>query len=212
MIIKIDISNCFNSTCRALTLDVLSGRASHDYACGLKKGDAIPTCENLSNLFGYFKAMRTCHATLRYFDWDGQVHFAKGETGGQQGDPLEMLIFNLTTHNLWGRVLAKFQEARAIAYADDGYIKGKLSVALQVLAELKRVLKEDAGLELNVSKTSILPKGTTQQAVFDVAHSIIASSPALTQLSGDVSLAPFCPEGFVGIGVSIGTDVFKSRF
>jgi hypothetical protein len=104
-----------------------------------------------------------------------------------------MLIFNLTIHNLWGRVLAKFQEARAIAYVDDGYIKGNLSVALQVLAELKRVLQEDAGLELNVSKTSILPKGTTQQAVLDVAHSIIAASPALTQLSGDASLASFCP-------------------
>ena len=44
----------------------------------------------------------------------------------------------------------QFQEARAIAYADDGYIKGRFSVALHVLAELKRVLKEDAGLELNL--------------------------------------------------------------
>ncbi len=63
-IIEIDITNAFNTTCLALTLDVLSGRASLDYACGLKHGDAIPTCENLSNLFGYFKAMRTCHARL----------------------------------------------------------------------------------------------------------------------------------------------------
>ena len=85
MIIKIDICNAFNTTCRALTLDVLSGRASRDYTCGLKHGDAIPTCENLPNLFGYFKAMRTCHAKLRYFDWDGQVHLAKGKTGGQRG-------------------------------------------------------------------------------------------------------------------------------
>ena len=101
--------------------------------------------------------MRTCHAKLRYFDWDGQVHLAKGKTGGQQGDPLEMLIFNLTIHHLWGRVLEKFQEARAVAYADDGY----------------------------VSKAFILPKGTTQQSVFDVAHSFIAASPALAQLSND---------------------------
>jgi hypothetical protein len=43
------------------------------------------------------------------FNWDGQVHLAKGKTGEQQGDPLEMLIFNLTIHHLWGRVLAKFQ-------------------------------------------------------------------------------------------------------
>ncbi len=40
-----------------------------------------------------------------------------------------MLIFSLTIQNLWGRVLEKFQEARAVAYADDGYIKGKLSAA-----------------------------------------------------------------------------------
>ena len=87
-----------------------------------------------------------------------------------------------------------------------------MSVALQVLAELKRVLKEDVGLELNITKTSILPKDTSQQAVFDVAHSIIAASPALTQLSGDISLDSFCPEGFIGIGVPIGTDVFVQNF
>ena len=72
-----------------------------------------------------------------------------------------------------------------------GYIKGKLSVALQVLADLKRVLKEDAGLELNIAKTSILPKETTQQVVFDLAHSIIDASPALTQLRGDISRDSF---------------------
>jgi hypothetical protein len=164
----------------------------------------MPTRENLSNLFGYFKAMRTCHAKLGYFDLDGQVHLDKGKTGGQQGDPLEMLIFYLTVHHLWGRVLANFQEARAIAYGDDGYIKAKLIVAHQVLAELKHVLKQDAVLELNVSKTSILPKGVTApQAAFDVAHNII-------QL--DVLLASFCPEGFVGIGVPIGTDAFVQDF
>ena len=44
------------------------------------------------------------------------------------------------------------------------------------LPELKRVLKEDSGLQLNIAKTSILPKETTQQVVFDVAHSIIDDS------------------------------------
>ncbi len=169
---NLDISNVFNTTCRALTLDVLSGHASRDYACGLKQGDAIEsTCETLSNMFGYFHAMRTCHAKLRYFDWDGQVHLAKGKTGGQQGDPLEMLEFNLTT------------------------------LQSEVLADLKHVLKEDAALDLNVSKTCVLPKGVTQQAAFDVAHNVINASPSLTHLSGDVFLASFCPEGSVGIGV-----------
>ncbi len=136
----------------------------------------------------------------------------KGKTGGQQGDPLEMLIFNWTIHHLWGRVLAKYPETRAVAYADDGYIKGKLSVTLQVLADLKSVLKEDDILERNVLKTSDLPKGISQQSVFDVVHNIINSSPSLLHLSGDVLLASFCPEGFVGIGVSIGTHAFVQNF
>ena len=50
-------------------------------------------------------------------------------------------------------------------YEDDGYIKVKLRVTLQILTELKCVLKEDGGLEINVSKTSVLPKGVTQQVL-----------------------------------------------
>jgi hypothetical protein len=99
-------------------------------------------------------------------------------------------------------------ETRTVPYVNDGYTKGQMSVTLQVLEELKSVLKEDGGLDLNVSKTSILPKGTTQQTVFDVVHNILPASPALIQFNGDVSLPSFCPEGLIGIGVPIGTDVF----
>jgi len=77
---------------------------------------------------------------------------------------------------IWGRVLAKFEGARTVAYSDDGYIKGKLSVVLQVLAELKRVLKENAGLELNISKTTVVSKAITHQTLFDVAHAFINNS------------------------------------
>ncbi len=38
------------------------------------------------------------------------------------------------------------------------------------------------------------------------------SNPSLTQLSDDVSLASFCPQGFDGIGASIGTDAFIQNF
>jgi hypothetical protein len=62
--------------------------------------------------------MHTCHTKLRYVDWDGQVHFAKGKTGGQQGDPLEMLVFNLTTLHLWGRTLEKYPQDRTLDYAE----------------------------------------------------------------------------------------------
>ena len=89
-------------------------------------------------------------------------------------------------------------------YVDDGYIKTKLSVSLQVLTDLKGVLKEDVGLELNVSKTSVLPKGVSQRAGLDVTHIIINTRPTLTHLSGDVLLASFCDEGSVGVPIGIG--------
>jgi hypothetical protein len=161
VIIKIDISNVFNTTCRVLTLDVLSGRASRDTFVSSNTGMSFPP---VRTCLTYLDILKSCvHDTVNY-----DTSIAKGKTGGQQGDPLEMLIFNLTIHHLWGRVLAKFQEDRAITHADDGYIKVKLSVTLQILTELKHVLKKDAVLELNVSKTSVLPKGVTAQTAFDV--------------------------------------------
>ena len=88
-----------------------------------------------------------------------------------------MLVFNLTIHHLWGRVLSKFPGTRSVVYTDDGYIKTKLSETLQVLTELKRVLKEDPGLELNVVKTSVLPKGVSQQTAFDVRRTSFRQPP-----------------------------------
>jgi hypothetical protein len=77
-----------------------------------------------------------------------------------------------------------------------------------VLPELKRVLKEDSGLDHNISKTVVLSKPITQEALFDVTHVFINNSPQLIHLSGEISLDSFLPDGFVGIGVSIGTDNF----
>jgi hypothetical protein len=85
-------------------------------------------------------------------------------------------------------------------------------VTLQVLAELKAVFKTDDGLELNVSKTSILPKGVTAQDVFDMAQTIMQATPILTHLSNDFLLDSVCPEGFIGIGVPIDTDAFVRSF
>ena len=46
VIIKMDISNAFNDLCRYLSLDVLSGTASCDYASGLNFGDSVFTRED----------------------------------------------------------------------------------------------------------------------------------------------------------------------
>ena len=45
-----------------------------------------------------------------------------------------------------------------------------------------------------------------------MAHGFINATPQLTQLTGEVSLDSFHPDGFVGIGVPIGTDTFVRQF
>ena len=111
-----------------------------------------------------------------------------------------MILFNLTTLHLWGRVLAKYPQAQALAYTDDGYIKGKMSVVLQVLTEFKHVLKEDTGLDLNISKTSVLPKDISQEGVFEDAQSFITSTSALAAVTGDITRGSFVPEELLSLG------------
>ena len=65
-------------------------------------------------------------------------------------------------------------------------------MTLQVLSELNRVLQEDVGLEVNVNKTTVLPKGVSQETVFNPTHGIINTSPTLGHLSGDFVLVSFC--------------------
>jgi hypothetical protein len=78
VIIKIDVSNAFNTTDRALTLDMISGRASRDYACGIKDVTMIGTVDSLTNLFDYFKDMHGCHSKLRCSLSEGQNRWTAG--------------------------------------------------------------------------------------------------------------------------------------
>ena len=103
--------------------------------------------------------MQDTASTLRYVDHKGQVHHVSGTSGGQQGDPLEMIRFCATIHPVWGRVMARYEHARALAFADDGYIHSELKHCLLILAELKHAFKEDCGLDLQLGKCKIFLKG-----------------------------------------------------
>jgi hypothetical protein len=64
-----------------------------------------------------------------------------------------MIVLCLIVHHLWGRTLNKHnQDTCTVTYEDEGYIKDKLSVALEILSDIdsdiKNVLKEDDDLNL----------------------------------------------------------------
>ncbi len=54
-------------------------------------------------------------------------------------------------------------------------IKAKLSVTLEVLSDIKHVLKEDAGLALNFHKTKILVKGISSADAHAAAQRMLAA-------------------------------------
>ena len=114
VIIKLDTFNAFDTLCLQLTLDVLGvlgGQASCDYTCGLKEGDNIETvCEELLHMFEYFRVIRTTKSHLHCLDYCGTVLDTWGKTSGQQGDPLELIVFCLSIHHLWGRTLNKHHQ------------------------------------------------------------------------------------------------------
>ena len=103
------------------------------------------------------------------------------------------------------------QDACAVAYADDGCSKAKLSVALEVLSDIKLVLKEDAGLDIN-DKTKILVKGITAAEAHAAAQRLLAADPSLAHLGPLLTPKTFVDNGYIGLGVPIGTDAFIQDF
>ena len=162
-------------------------------------------------MFEYFTGtMRTTKSHLWYFDYCGNVLDSWGE---QQGDPVEMIVFCLSVHHLWGRTLNKHhQDECAVAYTDYGYIKAKLSVALEVPSDVKHILKEDNGLDINFNKTKILIKGISVADTHTAAHHMLKADLSLNHLSPLLSPSLLVVDCYLGLGVPICTDAFIQHF
>jgi hypothetical protein len=183
VIMKLDTKNACGSLDARLVLDVLSGKASCDYECGIKSGEDFETAvHELRAYFGFFKLARTCESTLRFFSYDGATNHLKLRTGGLQGDPPEFMVYCLVTLHLWGRIFKMFPELRGLAYADDGTTIGRLSQALKLAAVSKPVLKSDGNLDFNMGSTEFLAKGPTARHVCERAQYFFRLTPTCRAL------------------------------
>ena len=75
--------------------------------------------------------------------------------------------------------MARHPTAVAAAVIHDLTLEGPLSVVLKIFSEIKHVLKEDACLELAVSKTKILSKEMSLDKFKERAAHIIHSDESL---------------------------------
>jgi hypothetical protein len=68
-------------------MDVLSGKVSRNYACGIKIDEEFETTVyELRAYFGFFKLTRACESVLCFYSYDGTTNYLKLKTGGLQGD------------------------------------------------------------------------------------------------------------------------------
>ena len=140
--------------------DTLIGKASRTYDDGqVQIGDQLPHLASMHAFFLYFKAMHQCPSTLRYTDHKGTVHHIEGTTGGQQGDPLEILRFCLTIHPIWGRVMTRSPQSRAVAFADYDFVYDSLTSALHIWIQLSHAFKNDADLNIQLEQCRFYVQG-----------------------------------------------------
>jgi hypothetical protein len=182
-IMKLDTKNTFGSLDARLVLDVLSGKTSRDYECGIKLGEDFETVvHELRAYFGFFKLGRTCESILHLFSYDGTTNYLKLKTGRLQGDPPEFMVYCLVTLHLWGRIFKLFPELRGLTYAYDGTTIGRLSQALKIAAVSKPVFKLDDNLDFNMDKTEFLERALRFVMYMNGTNTFFRMTPTFTKL------------------------------
>jgi hypothetical protein len=83
---------------------------------------------------------------------------------------------------------------------------------LEVFSDIKHVLKEDAVLALNFDKTKIFVKGISAADAHAAAQRMLNADPSLVHLRPVLSPASFVVDGYIGLGVPIGTDAVIQHF
>ena len=218
-LLNIDLRNAFNEANRHAAFDALIGKASRTYDDGqVQIGDQLPHLAPMHAFFLYFKAMHQCPSTLRFTDHKGTVHHIEGTTGGQQGDPLEMLRFCLTIHPIWGRVMARSPQARAVAFADDGFVYDSLTSTLHIWVQLSHAFKNDADLAMQLEKCKLYVQGnlTREEARAKVLQ-IIDGDDALSSLRSLIAEVDgpndvIQVDGIKCVGIPIGSPDFVQQF
>jgi len=151
--VQLDASSALCSVARQPRFDVLAGKASLSYDNGrVQVGDELPRPRTLDKYWGYFLSMQGNASNMRYSDNQGVTHHLPCSKGGQQGDGLETIRFAVTVHPSIGRVCERHLDCKVVGICDEIFIVACLSKALACAVEMKKILKADLDMDLNVPK------------------------------------------------------------
>jgi len=211
--VQLDVSNAFCSVARQTQFDVLAGKASRPYDHGrVQVGDELPRLRTLDKYLGYFLSMQGNASTMRFSDNQGVTHQLPCCKGGQQGDGLETIRFAVTVHPSIGWVCKRHLDCKVVGICDDIFIIARLSKALSCAAEMKKILKADLDMDLNVPNFNVFFLDTSFS--FETARSAldraVRADPALTDLA--TMGAGVSTDGMRVAGVQVGVDAWVKTF
>ena len=193
--------------------NVLSGKASCTNDDGrVQVGDELPRPRTLDKYWGYFLSMQGNASTMRFSDIQGVTLHLPCFKGGQQGDGLETIHFAVTVHPFIGRVCERHLDCKVVGICDNLFIIARLSKALSCAAEMKKILKADLDMDLNVPKFIVFFPDTSFS--FDTAQSAlnlqVRADPSLVDLAA--MGAGVSTDGMRVAGVPVGVDAWVKNF
>jgi hypothetical protein len=179
VLLRVDCRNAFNSVSRAAFLRALM---------------AAPPA--LRATFPFVAQWYLQNGALHVARGDGSVTTLLSVSGTQQGDPFGPFLFALAIHAGILRVQQRFAEAGVVilAYLDDVHILGPAADAAAAFKALKAEL-ELVQLEVVIDGKNYLWCPNGDSASFMGALS-----------AEEAALIIVCPNGFVVLGVPVGTD------
>jgi len=145
---------------------------------------------------------------MRFSDNQGVTHHLPCSKGGQQGDGLETIRFAVTVHPSIGRVCERHLDCRVVDICDNIFIIARLSKALPCAPEMKKILKADLDMDLNVPKFNVFFPGTSFS--LDTARSAVREDPVLADLAA--MGAGVSTDGMRVVGVPVGVDAWVKTF
>jgi len=192
---------------------MLSGKSSRPYDDGrVQVSDELPRPRTLDKYWGYFLSMQGNASTMRFSDNQGFTHHLACSKGGQQGDGLETIRFAVTVHPSIGRVCERHLGCKVMGICDDIFIIVCLSKALSCAAEMKKILKADLDMDLNVPNFNVFFSGTsfsldTARSALELA---VRADPSLADLAA--MGAGVSTDGMRVAGAPVGVDAWVETF
>jgi len=213
VVVQLDASNTSCSVSRQPQFNVLSGKASRQYDDGrVQVSDELPRPRTLDKYWGYFLSMQGNASTMRFSDNQGVTHHLPCSKEEQQGDGLRTIRFAVTVHPSIERVCERHLGCKVVGICDDIFIIARLSKALSCAAAMKKILKADLDMDLNVPKFNVFFPGTsfsldTARSALDLAVRGDPSSADLAAMGAGVST-----DGMRVAGVPVGVDAWVKTF